>query len=100
MPKKRILVVEGGVARVAIKRKRIGSPGPGGTVLAYYGASGEPVYRLPEPKLPPSGKRQGRKPTPIKGTDGEVEATADPRGSRKADYAVYVRAMREAVGDS
>lgn len=96
-----ILVVVGGVVRPNIKRARLGSPGPGGTVLAYYDSkSGEPVYRLPEPKSPPSGERQGRASAPINGTVGDVEATADPRGSRKADYARYIRAMREAVGDS
>lgn len=80
------------------KRAPIGSPGIGGTILAYYTPSGEPVCRLPEPKLPPSGKRQGRKPKPIVGTEGTVEGSASPRGGREADYAATRRAIRDAMG--
>lgn len=77
----------------------IGSPGLGGTILAYYDGSGRPVYRLPEPILPLSGRKQGRKPKPIQGTDGTVEGTASPRGGREADSAAVRRFMREATGD-
>lgn len=76
----------------------IGSPGPGGTILAYYSQIGVPVYRLPEPKLPPSGEQQGRKPNSIAGTEGTVEGVPAPRGGRESDYAAMRRAMRDAMG--